>query len=121
MAQDPNCVFCKIVSGEIPSTKVVEGPDFLAILDIHPITPGHTVVFSANHYSQVNQMPDEERGKLFNEAVTIGEKMVEKGEADGYNILLCSNEAAQSGVAHRPHLHVIPRKMGDNLHIDPRG
>ncbi|MBI4037197.1 HIT family protein [Candidatus Daviesbacteria bacterium] len=118
---DPDCVFCKIIQGEIPSQKVFEGEGMLAIYDIKPISPGHTVIFSTNHYSEVAQMPTEEFAKLAVKAKDLGEEMVKTGQADGYNILLCSNEAAESSVPHRPHLHLIPRKAGDNLHIDPRG
>ncbi|QQG43016.1 MAG: HIT family protein [Candidatus Daviesbacteria bacterium] len=116
----PNCVFCKIVAGEIPSTKVLEDDGVLAIKDIQPIAEGHIVVLSQNHYAEVGQMPAAERAQLFNTAIELGEEMIKKGEAEGYNVVLSSNEAAQSSVAHRPHLHVIPRKTGDDLRIDPR-
>lgn len=118
---DPNCVFCQIIKGQIPSTKVFEDEGFLAIKDIHPITLGHTVVFSKNHYAHIEEMPEEQRGQLFNIAIKVANQVVKEVDAQGYNLLVCSNEVAQSGVAHRPHIHVIPRKVGDNLKIDPRG
>ncbi len=51
--KDPNCIFCKIVAGEIPSYKIYEDEDFLAFLDIHPQTPGHTQVIPKNHHRWV--------------------------------------------------------------------
>lgn len=120
-ARDSGCVFCQIVAGKIPATKVLEGDGMLAILDIKPISPGHIVVFSTNHYSEVSQMPDEEFAKLFLQARELAEAMVGKDGVGGYNLLVCSNEVAQSGVPHRPHIHLIPRRVGDHLHLDPRG
>lgn len=118
--RDLNCVFCKIVAGEIPSIKVFEGDGLLAIKDIKPISEGHTVVLSENHYTSTAQMPTDERAKLFNKAVEVAENL--KGElgAEAYNLLVCEGEAAQSTVPHRPHIHIIPRKTGDGLRIDPR-
>lgn len=56
--KDPNCVFCKIASGEIPSYKVYEDENFLAILDIHPLTAGHTQVIPKDHYRWVWDVPN---------------------------------------------------------------
>lgn len=117
---DQSCVFCQIIKGDLPSTKVFEDDNFLAIKDIHPIAVGHTVIFSKNHYVNMEEMPEEQRGQLFNVAIKVADQVVLEVDAQGYNLLTCSNEAAQSGVAHRPHIHVIPRKVGDNLKIDPR-
>lgn len=55
----PNdCIFCKIVKGEIPSTKVYEDDNFLAFLDIRPVSPGHTLVIPKKHYRWVWDVPD---------------------------------------------------------------
>lgn len=118
--QDLNCVFCKIVAGQVPSQKVHEDGEFLAIKDIQPITEGHTVVLSKKHYVDPQEMPATQRGNLFNTAFAVAAKIVVEVGADGYNLLVCSNEAAESSVPHRPHIHVIPRKTGDHLQIDPR-
>src|SRR3989344_4622099 len=55
--KDPNCIFCKIVAGEIPSHKVYEDDKFLAFLDIHPQSPGHTQVVPKDHYRWVWDLP----------------------------------------------------------------
>lgn len=119
--RDPNCVFCKIVAGEIPSQKVFEDERFLAIKDIKPIAHGHTVVMSKNHYVNGEDMPDGESGDLFNLAKKLAPKVVTEVGVDGYVISAFSNEKAQSTVPHRYHLHIVPRKEGDQLYLDPRG
>lgn len=119
-SRDPNCVFCKIVAGEIPASTVFQGEGVRAIKDIKPISEGHTVVLSDNHYPDTAAMPDEERGRIFNKAVETAEKLKTELGADGYNLLVCEGEAAQSSVPHRPHIHIILRRKGDGLHIDPR-
>jgi histidine triad (HIT) family protein len=57
MTQDPNCIFCKIVDGEIPAHKVYEDNDFLAFLDIHPLSPGHTLIIPKEHFRWVWDVP----------------------------------------------------------------
>ncbi|MGB9681244.1 MAG: HIT family protein [Minisyncoccia bacterium] len=115
-----NCVFCQIVTGKIPSKKYYEDENFLAIYDISPISEGHLVVFSKNHYSNVGEMPEEEWQKLMSLARKLAEQEIKELKADGYNLLINQGEAAQSGVPHRPHIHIIPRRFGDGLKIDPR-
>jgi len=115
-----DCIFCKIIKGEIPSKKYYEDDNFLAIFDINPISKGHLVVFSKNHYSNVEEMPDKEWQKICSLARDLAEEHIKKIKADGYNLLINQGEAAQSGVAHRAHIHIIPRYFGDGFKIDPR-
>ncbi len=117
---DNNCVFCKIIKGEIPAQRYYEDNDLLAIYDINPISEGHLVVFSKNHYVNISEMPREEFQKLCLKARELAEKQIKEAKADGYNLLINQGEAAQSGVPHRPHIHIIPRRFGDGLKIDPR-
>jgi len=118
---EANCVFCKITKGEIPAKKYFEDDNFLAIYDIHPISEGHLVLFSKNHYINVSEMPDEEWKRMMSLARTLAEKKMKEIKSDGYHLLINQGEAAQSLVAHRPHIHIIPRRFGDGLKIDPRG
>ncbi len=115
-----NCVFCKIIKGEIPSKKFYEDKDFIAIYDAQPIVPGHLVVFSKNHYDNISEMPTEEWFKFMVKVREIAEDEKRELVADGYNLLINQGEAAQSGIAHRPHCHIIPRYLGDGIKIDPR-
>jgi histidine triad (HIT) family protein len=117
---DNNCVFCRIVKGEIPAQKYYEDDNFLAIFDIHPISPGHLVVFSKNHYTNVSEMPEEEWKNLMSLVRRLAEEGMAKNHWDGYHLLINQGEAAQSGVPHRPHCHIVPRHFNDGLKIDPR-
>lgn len=118
---DANCVFCKIIKGEIPAKKYDEDDKFLAIFDIEPVSDGHLVVFSKNHYANISEMPAEEWKNICAWARDLAEKHIKEIGADGYNFLTNQGEAAQSAVPHRPHIHIIPRRFGDGLKIDPRG
>ena len=117
---NPNCIFCKIIQGKIPAKKYYEDDNFLAIYDIQPISEGHIVLFSKNHYSNVNDMPEEEWQTMVVLARKLAEKEMKELKTDGYNLLINQGEAAQSGVAHRPHIHIIPRRFDDGIKIDPR-
>ena len=114
-----DCIFCKIIKGEIPSKKYYEDDNFLAIFDINPISEGHLVVLSKNHYSNTEEMPKEEWQKLCVLARNLAEKHTKEIKVDGYNFLINQGDAA-SKIAHRPHIHIIPRRFDDGLKIDPR-
>jgi len=118
---DANCVFCKIIKGEIPAKKYYEDDNFLAIYDINPISEGHIVLFSKNHTTNISEMAEEEWRQIMSLARQLAEKQMKELKTDGYHLLTNQGEAAQSGVAHRPHIHIIPRRFGDGLKIDPRG
>jgi len=114
-----DCIFCKIIKGEIPSKKYYEDDNFLAVFDINPISEGHFVVFSKNHYSNTQEMPEQEWQKICILARNLAEKHIKKIKADGYNFLINQGDAA-SKIAHRAHIHIIPRRFNDGLKIDPR-
>ena len=102
------CIFCKIIAGEIPSAKVYEDENFLAILDISQTTYGHTLVMPKKHYDNFLQMPKEEAGQLMELVNVLGNKIVKNLDAKGLNILINTNEVAGQSVNHT-HVHIIPR------------
>ncbi len=103
-----NCLFCKIVKGEIPCYKVYEDDDVLAFLDISQTTKGHTLVISKKHYDNFLATPKEVMNKVMNIAQTIGQVQIQHLGAKGINILTnCYQEAGQT-IMHF-HVHVIPR------------
>lgn len=108
MKFDANCIFCKIVAGQVPCTKLYEDEDVLAFLDINPVTYGHTLVISKEHYSTFLSTPKEIMNKVMNVAQRIGQVQIEQLGAKGVNILINSYEAAGQVVPHF-HVHVIPR------------
>lgn len=103
-----NCLFCKIVKGEIPCYKVYEDDDVLAFLDISQTTKGHTLVISKKHYDNFLATPKEVMNKVMNIAQTIGQVQIQHLGAKGINILTnCYQEDGQT-IMHF-HVHVIPR------------
>ena len=114
------CIFCKIVRGEIPCSKVFENEKFFAFLDIGPINKGHTLVIPKKHYKNLFDMPEEEL-KGYMEVIQKVSKAVMKGvDADGVNINM-SNESAAGQVVMHAHVHIIPRIKGDGLKLWPQG
>ena len=103
-----DCIFCKIVRGEIPSHKVYEDDDVLAFLDISQVTKGHTLVISKKHYDNFLATPQEEMHKVMDVAQRIGQVQIMKLGAKGVNILTNVNKEAGQSVYHF-HVHVIPR------------
>ncbi len=107
-------IFCKIIDGEIPSTKVYEDDDVLAILDISQTTKGHTLVMPKKHCGNILDCPQELMHKVFDVAQRIGQAEMLVFGAAGVNILTNAGECAGQSVPHF-HVHVIPRYLG----IDP--
>jgi len=103
-----DCIFCKIVRGEIPSHKVYEDDDVLAFLDISQVTKGHTLVVSKKHYDNFLATPQEVMHKVMDVAQRIGQVQIMKLGAKGVNVLTNVNKEAGQSVFHF-HVHVIPR------------
>lgn len=104
-------IFCKIIDGEIPSTRVYEDDDVLAILDISQTTRGHTLVIPKQHYDSLLSCPKEVLTKVMLVAQRIGQAEVSILGAKGVNFLANCGEAAGQTVPHF-HIHVIPRYVG---------
>ncbi len=106
------CLFCKIVMGEIPSDKVYEDSEHLAFLDINPRNPGHTLVVPKKHYETILEMPDNEAAELFKVVKSIAIAVKKGMKADGISIGQ-SNERAAGQVIPHAHFHVIPRFLSE--------
>ncbi len=102
------CIFCSIIEGSIPSKKVYEDDEILAILDISQTTKGHTLVMPKKHYENFLEMPAEEFGSLMEKTKDIAARVVNNLHANGCNILINTNEVAGQTVMHT-HVHIIPR------------
>ena len=107
-----DCIFCKIIAGEIPATKVYEDEHTLAFLDITPVNPGHTLIIPKVHYENIFVAPEE---TLVYMMKTI--KKVSHGIKDGLeisNMNIAMNNGADSGqVVFHAHIHLIPRHAHD--------
>lgn len=106
--KDPNCIFCKILNGEIPSTKLYEDEEFVIILDVGPASLGHALILPKEHYENIFEMPEELLKKSVSLAKVWGEKLVKALHADGLNLVQNNGLAAGQTVYHY-HLHLIPR------------
>ncbi|HEY4512866.1 MAG TPA: HIT family protein [Candidatus Paceibacterota bacterium] len=114
-----DCIFCKIVKGEIPSCKIYEDSDTLAFLDIAPVNPGHTLVIPKEHFENLYTLPDETLAGLILTAKKIAQAIKKGIGADGVNIGM-NNEKSGGQVIFHAHLHIIPRIEGDGLKLWPQ-
>ena len=101
-----NCIFCKIIIGEIPSYKIYEDNDILAFLDINPVQPGHTLIIPKNHTLDVTTIDNDLLMKIFDKAKDIAQILNDKMNADGFTLV--QNNGIAQEVKHF-HLHVIPK------------
>jgi len=114
-----NCVFCRIIRGEIPADKVYEDGHILAFLDIAPLNKGHTLVIPKEHFFSVTETPPELLAAIMQAAARIGAAMMRAVDADGFNLIL-SNGACAGQVVQHTHLHVVPRFPDDGIHLPSR-
>lgn len=114
-----NCVFCKIIAGEIPSHKVYEDGQILAFLDINPVNPGHTLVVTKKHFANLEETDEEALCRVIKTVKKIGVSLKKNLAAPGYNVAVNNDPAAGQIVPHL-HFHVIPRLPGDNLKLWPQ-
>lgn len=112
--REENCIFCKILNGEIPSAKLYEDEDFAIILDVGPASHGHALVIPKNHYANLFEMPEDMLAKCMKLAKVWGEKLIKALNADGMNLVQNNGLAAGQTVFHY-HLHLIPRYDGDSV------
>ena len=110
---EQDCIFCKIIKGEAPSKIVYEDDNTLAFLDIFPVSRGHTVVVPKKHYRNIEELPEDEITKLFIAVKNVAILIHKKLEIDGYNIVQNNFTAAGQAIEHS-HVHIVPRKEGDN-------
>ncbi|MBF6162280.1 HIT family protein [Nocardia cyriacigeorgica] len=110
-----DCVFCRIVAGEAPATKVYEDDTLCAFLDIRPIARGHTLVVPKRHATELEDLDPDTGAELFRAGHRLALAIRRGGlAADGANLILNDGTAAFQTVPH-VHLHVVPRRHGDKL------
>jgi histidine triad (HIT) family protein len=114
--RDPDCLFCKIVAGEIPAQVVAEDQQTVSFMDINPATRGHALVVPRNHSRNMLESDDEDLAATILAARRLAQRMTERLGADGVNLLNSCEPAAWQTVFHL-HVHVIPRYEGDPLKL----
>lgn len=111
---EDDCLFCKMVAGQIPVTKIYEDEDVLAFLDISPISDGHTLVIPKQHFEKLHDCIPELLGKVGSQMCKIAGAVMMAMNSDGYNIL-CNNGRAAGQLIKHLHFHIIPRNTDDGL------
>jgi histidine triad (HIT) family protein len=110
-----NCVFCKIVSGEIPSSKIYGDELVFAFLDIAPINHGHILVIPKEHHTSAATIPENVAGRMMTVGTRLGVAAKRVLDFEGFNLHLAEGACAGQVVMHA-HLHVIPRGVEDGFH-----
>ena len=113
MKQD-NCIFCKIISGEIPSSTIYEDEMFKVILDVSPASKGHALILPKDHYEDLYELSDDLAGRALVLAKQMITKMTNILDCDGYNIVQNNGTEAGQTVYHF-HIHLIPRYKNDQV------
>jgi histidine triad (HIT) family protein len=111
-----DCIFCKIVNGEIPSKKIYENDSFFSILDINQKIEGHSLIISKKHLVTLLDIPENIIPELFDCIKNTSLKMMKEKNADGFNVVNNNFESAGQLVRHF-HVHIFPRKKDDNANI----
>ncbi len=109
-----DCIFCKIIKGEIPSAKVYEDEQCYAFLDIGPLSWGHTLLVPKKHYERITEMPADEVAVLTSVIPKLAAAVIQATDAEGLNVLQNNGRVAGQAVPHL-HVHLIPRHTGDGL------
>ena len=108
-----DCIFCKIIAGEIPSSKLYEDNHVYCFLDINPVTPGHSLVIPKKHFEFLSDMEPEYAAPMWEAGRKIAAALRKADiKCDGVNFLLADGSAAGQEVGH-VHLHIIARSPGD--------
>ncbi len=110
-----DCLFCKIVAGQLPSAKVYEDIDVLAFMDIGPLVPGHTLVIPKAHHDPITETPDDVLARVFAVVRRVAKAQIDGLGAEGVNIHQANGAVAGQVVPHF-HVHVVPRFAGDGHH-----
>ena len=116
MASDPDCIFCKIVAGEIPATKIDEDERTLTFMDINPGTRGHALVIPKEHSKDLLEIDPADLAAVAEAAQRLARRVPDALGADGVNLINSCGAAAWQTVFHF-HMHVIPRYDGDPLKL----
>lgn len=114
MLRDPKCLFCKIVSVEIPAAVVYEDEDILSFLDIGPLADGHLLVIPREHCERLSDLTPERCAKLASILPVLGRAVLRVTRTAGFNVLVNQGGVAGQVIPH-VHFHIIPRKENDQL------
>ncbi|WP_422002853.1 HIT family protein [Reyranella sp.] len=114
---DADCIFCKIVAGQIPCFKLLEDERTIAFMDINPVNPGHALAVAKGHWPTVDVIPTEVLGAVAATAQRVAKAVITALEPGGVNLLQANGPGAGQSVPHL-HIHVMPRRPGDAVALN---
>lgn len=116
MEENKDCIFCKIVKGEIPpgKGKIYDDDNFIGILDLNPKAEGHSLIISKKHYKTLLDMPSTLGNELTDAIKKVSLDLINQKKGEGLNIGTNVGEASGQVVPHL-HIHIIPRSKGDDV------
>ena len=117
MGRDPNCIFCKIAAGEVPSFTLYEDDATLAFMDINPANEGHALVIPKEHATDLYAVSDEALARTAVTAKKVAGAVARTLNPDGLNLVQCNGASAGQTVMHF-HVHVLPRISDDRLSMN---
>lgn len=115
-----NCIFCKIIAGEIPCYKIYEDENVVAFLDIAPVNPGHTLVVPKKHVAVFEDLDAKLYSSILATVKRVATSFRRSLHVQDYNVIVNNGIFAGQMVSHT-NFHVIPRHEGDNLKFWPQG
>lgn len=117
MSASQDCIFCKIIAGEIPSFKLFEDDATFAFMDINPANEGHALIIPKEHAEDVHAVSDEAISRTVITAKRVAAAVEKTVSPGGINLIQCNGSAAGQSVFHF-HMHVLPRLEGDDLKMN---
>lgn len=109
-----DCIFCKIVAGEVPSTKIYEDAEVLAFMNLHPTHKGQVLVIPKDHIENIYGLSEELAARIMLATKKLAIAVKNGVDADGVNLIMNNEEAAGQVIFHA-HMHIIPRFNSDGL------
>jgi histidine triad (HIT) family protein len=117
MRADAECIFCKIVAGQVPCFKLFEDDDTFAFMDNYPANDGHCLVLAKEHYPTLFEVSDEAFGAVAYCVLRVARAVNQVLSPVGLNLVQANGPGAHQSVNHF-HIHVLPRKLGDGLKLN---
>ena len=117
MNRDPDCIFCKIVAGELPCFEIYQDEETLAFMDINPVNPGHALAITKQHWPDLHATPEAQLGATIATAKRVAGALQAELQPDGINLAQANGKGAAQSVMHF-HMHVVPRRMNDELKLN---
>ena len=114
---DADCIFCKIVAGQIPCFKLLEEERTIAFMDINPVNPGPALAVAKGHWPTVDVIPADVLGAVAQTAQKVAKAAIGALAPTGINLLQSNGVGAGQSVPHL-HVHIIPRRAGDSLRLN---